>query len=86
MTSPFIVYIGIDYSANDTFSAIQLTAATFYTDSTNITYPPYSYLTFIPITTVNTTSNLLITLTTTNKIPSQNGIIIIKFPYNLQWI
>lgn len=72
-TSPFLVTIGSDYSANDPFAAVSLTPNQF--TSTLITFNP---------SIVNTTSSMVITLTTTNRLPIGSNIII-KFPYNLQW-
>lgn len=59
MTSSFMVTVGNDYSANDIFSAVQLTPALFDNISTIVTFSN-------PI--VNTSSNLLITLNTTNRL------------------
>lgn len=72
-TSPFLVTIGLDYSATDPFAAVSLTPALFTT----------TILSFNPAT-VNTTSNMIINLTTTNKLPVGSSIVV-KFPYNLQW-
>lgn len=72
-TSPFLVTVGIDYSANDPFAAVSLSPDQF--TNTLITFNP---------STVNTTSNMIFNIKTTNKLPI-GASIIIKFPYNLQW-
>lgn len=72
-TSPFLVTIGADYSSNDPNAAVSLTPAVFN----------QSLINFSPAT-VNTTGNMVFTLTTTNRLPIGSSITV-KFPFNLQW-
>lgn len=72
-TSPFLATVGSDYSANDQFSAISLTPASF--SSASIVFDP---------TTVNTTGKMIITIKTTNRLPL-GSYFQIKFPTNLAW-
>lgn len=72
-TSPFILYIGNDNSANDSFSAVSLTPA----DLTAIT------ITFSPAY-VNTTGSMHINFQPTNPLPA-GSTIVVEFPFSITW-
>jgi len=72
-TSPFVCTIGVDTSLNDLSASLTIIPASFTTCA--ITFANQ---------TVNTTSNMIVNLTTKNQITS-NGEIRIKFPSTLRW-
>lgn len=72
-TSPFVIKIGNDYSANSSSSAIALQPAQF--TSCGITFNP---------TTVNTTGLMIVSIVLANSL-ARNGSISVRFPVAMQW-
>lgn len=72
-TSHFRATIGTDYSSTGDSAQVSLTAGDLL--SAAIAFTP---------TQVNTTSSMLVTITTANPIP-QAGLIIVQFPSTLRW-
>lgn len=72
-TSAFLATIGSDSSANDPFAAVTLTPGSFGQPMAS----------FSP-STVNTTGNLIITVTLANKIPLGSAFTV-TFPSSLSW-
>lgn len=72
-TSAFLASVGFDNSANDPFAAVTLTPGAF----------SQPMATFSP-STANTTGNLIITVTSANKMPIGSAFTV-TFPSSLSW-
>lgn len=73
MTGSFTAQIGIDTSSSDSSGMVTLLPEAF--QSLDITFDP---------STVNTTSNMIVTAVLGNSVPAANGSIVVTFP-SLSW-